>query len=60
MKATIEISEIVLAEMLKTTGQQRSGQAFAFAVQYSINRKKAKDFGRILREGKFDYEYVGT
>jgi hypothetical protein len=27
----------------------------AFAVRDFINRKKARDFGRMLREGAFDY-----
>jgi hypothetical protein len=27
----------------------------AFAVRDFLNRKKARDFGRMLREGKFDY-----
>jgi len=27
----------------------------AFAVRDFLNRKKARDFGRMLREGTFDY-----
>jgi hypothetical protein len=37
------------------TGHKKNSPAVAFAVRDFINRKKAKDFGRMLREGKFDY-----
>ncbi|HUZ06792.1 MAG TPA: DUF2191 domain-containing protein [Candidatus Paceibacterota bacterium] len=42
-------------ELTKVTGIKKNSPAVAFAVRDFINRKKAKDFGRMLREGKFDY-----
>jgi len=52
---TVEIDEKSLAELLKVTGQTKNSPAVAFAVRDFLNRKKARDFGRMLREGKFDY-----
>jgi hypothetical protein len=44
-----------MEELLKVTGLKKNSPAVAFAVRDFINRKKARDFGRMLREGKFDY-----
>jgi hypothetical protein len=52
---TVEIDGKTLDELLKVTGHKKNSPAVAFAVRDFINRKKAKDFGRMLREGKFDY-----
>jgi hypothetical protein len=52
---TVEIEEKTLDELTKVTGIKKNSPAVAFAVRDFINRKKAKDFGRMLREGKFDY-----
>jgi Arc/MetJ family transcription regulator len=55
MRMTVEIEEDALDELIKVTGIKKGSPAVAFAVRDFINRKKAKDFGRMLREGKFDY-----
>ncbi|HEY5298167.1 MAG TPA: type II toxin-antitoxin system VapB family antitoxin [Verrucomicrobiae bacterium] len=55
MRMTVEIEEETLNELVKVTGIQKNSPAVAFAVRDFINRKKAKDFGKMLREGKFDY-----
>jgi Arc/MetJ family transcription regulator len=55
MRMTVEIDEETLGELLKVTGHSKNSPAVAFAVRDFINRKKAKNFGRMLREGKFDY-----
>jgi hypothetical protein len=52
---TVEIEEEALDELAKITGIKKTSPAVAFAVRDFINRKKSKDFGRMLREGKFDY-----
>lgn len=52
---TVELDEDILDELTKVTGIKKNSPAVAFAVRDFINRKKAKDFGRMLREGKFDY-----
>jgi len=55
MRMTVELEEDILDELTKVTGIKKNSPAVAFAVRDFINRKKAKDFGRMLREGKFDY-----
>jgi hypothetical protein len=52
---TVELDRKTLNELLKITGHRKSSPAVAFAVRDFINRKKARDFGRMLREGAFDY-----
>lgn len=52
---TVEIEENDLEELTKVTGIKKNSPAVAFAVKDFINRRKAKDFGKMLREGKFDY-----
>jgi hypothetical protein len=52
---TVELDDKTLDELTKVTGIKKNSPAVAFAVRDFINRKKAKDFGRMLREGKFDY-----
>jgi len=55
MRMTVDIDEKTVEELLKVTGLKKNSPAVAFAVRDFINRRKAKDFGRMLREGKFDY-----
>lgn len=55
MRMTVDLDEKTLDELLKVTGHKKNSPAVAFAVRDFINRKKSKDFGRMLREGKFDY-----
>ena len=52
---TVELGKKTLDELLKVTGHKKNSPAVAFAVRDFINRKKAKDFGLMLREGVFDY-----
>ena len=55
MRMTVELEEDILDELTKVTGIKKNSPAVAFAVRDFINRKNAKNFGRMLREGKFDY-----
>jgi Arc/MetJ family transcription regulator len=55
MRLTVDLDEKILGELLKVTGHKKNSPAVAFAVRDFLNRKKARDFGRMLREGKFDY-----
>jgi Arc/MetJ family transcription regulator len=52
---TVDIDEKTLDELLRVTGLKKNSPAVAFAVRDFLNRKKARDFGRMLREGEFDY-----
>jgi hypothetical protein len=55
MRMTVDLDEKTLDELLKVTGIKKNSPAVAFAVRDFLNRKKARDFGRMLREGAFDY-----
>lgn len=55
MRITVDISEDVLAELARLTGQSKRSPAVALAVEEFVQRRKAKEFGRALREGAFDY-----
>ena len=55
MRMTVELDESTLSELLRITGLKKNSPAVAFAVRDFVNRKKARDFGRMLREGMFDY-----
>lgn len=52
---TIDLDEATLDALLKVTGIKKNSPAVAFAVRDFLNRRKARDFGRMLREGAFDY-----
>lgn len=55
MRMTVDLDEKTLAELLKVTGLKKNSPAVALAVREFLNRKKARDFGLLLREGAFDY-----
>jgi hypothetical protein len=55
MRLTVELDVKTLDELLEVTGHRKNSPAVAFAVRDFLNRKKARDFGRMLREGRFDY-----
>lgn len=55
MRMTVDIDEATLEALTKITGIKKNSPAIAFAVRDFINRRKAKDFGKMLREGKFNY-----
>ena len=55
MRITVEIKDETLNELRRITGQKRKSSAVAFAVSEYIKREKAKEFGRMLRIGAFDY-----
>jgi len=39
----------------KITGRDKKSPGLPFTLSECIRRKKAKEFGRLLREGAFDY-----
>jgi Arc/MetJ family transcription regulator len=55
MRITVDIEEDVLAELLKITGDKNKSPAVARAVTEFVRRKQAREFGRLIREGAFDY-----
>jgi metal-responsive CopG/Arc/MetJ family transcriptional regulator len=55
MRITVDIKDETLDELSRITGQAKRSPAVAFAVGEYIRREKAKEFGKLLREGAFDY-----
>ena len=39
----------------RITGQNKKSPAASLAVSENIQRQKAREFGKLLREGAFDY-----
>ncbi|MGB0414593.1 MAG: type II toxin-antitoxin system VapB family antitoxin [Coraliomargarita sp.] len=55
MRITVDIDEAMLEDLARITGESKKSPAIAKAVTEFVNRKKAKEFGMLLREGAFDY-----
>jgi hypothetical protein len=55
MRISVEIEESQLKELLRLTGESKMSPAVSKVVSEFLNRKKAREFGRLLREGAFDY-----
>jgi hypothetical protein len=55
MRITVDIKEETLKELSVITGQPKKSPAVALAVLEYIKREKAKEFGKMLRMGAFDY-----
>lgn len=55
MRITVDIEEDILTDLLEITGDKNKSPAVAKAVTEFVRRKKAREFGRMIREGVFDY-----
>lgn len=55
MRITVDIDDETLKDLATITGESKMSPAVAKAVTAYINREKAKEFGKLLREGSFDY-----
>lgn len=44
-----------MAELVAVTGERKKGPAVVQAVEEFLKRKKAREFGRLLMDGAFDY-----
>ncbi len=51
----MDIDDVVIDDLMKMTGEKMKSPAVSKAVEEFVKRKKAKEFGRMLREGAFDY-----
>ncbi len=58
MRITVDIKDAELAELLKLTGEKKKSSAVSKVVTDYLNRRKAKEFGRLLREGAFDFDFT--
>lgn len=55
MRITVDIEEGVLADLMEITGDRNKSPAVAKAVREYVRRIRAREFGRLIREGAFDY-----
>jgi len=55
MRITVDIDDATLNDLSKLTGELKKSPAIALAVSEYVKREKAREFGKLLREGSFDY-----
>ena len=60
MRISVDISEEVLSEVMELTGETSKSASLSKAVTEFVRRKRAKEFGRLMREGAFDYPTEST
>ncbi len=53
MRITVDIEDSVLNELVAITGETKKSPAISLAVVEFVKRKRAREFGRLLREGAF-------
>jgi metal-responsive CopG/Arc/MetJ family transcriptional regulator len=58
MRISIEIDEDILNDAMAMTGEKNRSPALAKAVTEFVRRQKAREFGKLMREGSFDYPSV--
>ena len=55
MRISVDIDEAILKELLQLLGERNKPSAVNKAVVEFVKRRKAQEFGRLLREGRIDY-----
>lgn len=55
MRISVDVDEETMRDVIHLTGEKAKGPALARAVEEFVKRKKAAHFGRLIREGAFDY-----
>jgi len=55
MRISVEVDEATLDEVMAITGEKSKSPALAKAVTEFVRRARAREFGRLIREGAFDY-----
>lgn len=56
MRITVDINDETIAETLSLTGERTKSAAVGKAVDEFVRRRKAAEFGRLMREGAFNYD----
>jgi hypothetical protein len=56
VRITVDIDKAILDDLSAITGEKKMSPAVNKAVTEFVRRQKARQFGRMLREGVFDYE----
>jgi len=55
MRITVDIDDEILSDLSALTGESKKSPAVALAVSEFVKYKRARQFGKLLREGSFDY-----
>ncbi|MBP6600207.1 MAG: hypothetical protein KA250_00280 [Verrucomicrobiales bacterium] len=55
MRISVDIDEATLAEVMALTGETQKSPALSKAIMEFTFRRRAQEFGRLIREGAFDY-----
>ena len=55
MRVSVDIEAGVLEEVMALTGEKNKSPALAKAITEFVRRQRAREFGRLIREGAFDY-----
>jgi Arc/MetJ family transcription regulator len=55
MRITVNLDEETLKQVQAMTGERQKSRAVARAIDELVRRKQAREFGRLIREGAFDY-----
>lgn len=55
MRITVDIEDHILGDVMALTGEKSKSPAVAKAVTEFVHRRKAREFGRLIRESAFDY-----
>lgn len=55
MRITVDIEDAMIFEAMELTGEKNKSPAIAKAVEQYVKRMRAKEFGKRLREGFYDY-----
>lgn len=60
MRITVEIEDDIISDAMELTGEKNKSPAIAKAVEHYVKRMRAKEFGKRLREGFYDYPSTNT
>ena len=55
MRITVDIEDEIITDAMELTGEKNKSPAIAKAVEHFVKRMRAKQFGKRLREGFYDY-----
>ncbi|MFZ4778198.1 MAG: type II toxin-antitoxin system VapB family antitoxin [Terrimicrobiaceae bacterium] len=55
MRISVDIDDDTLRDVMALTGEKSKSPALAKAVTEFVRRQRAREFGRLIREGSFDY-----
>ncbi len=58
MRISVEVDAATIKEVMALTGESGKGPALSRAVREYVKRRKAAEFGRLIRESVFDYPDV--